>query len=408
MRSFITELVVTTLVAFTVSHTELVQAQTFTVIHNFTGGQDGASPNAGLTIDAAGNLYGTTENGGRAGFGTVFKLEHKGSSWVFDPLYSFQGGSDGQNPQARVSIATNGTLYGTTSAGGQSGCSNGCGTIFHLSPPPTVCTAALCPWIETVLYRFDPSIAGQPGIGSLIFDHSGNLYGSQVGQYFGAGGDVYELAYSNGQWTFNLLYTSSGYTSSPAGVIFDNAGNLYGSSSGEVLTYGTVFELTPNGQLWSENTLYGFCIGNDNGANPGAGVIFDQSGNLYGTTPTTCTGGPGVVYELMKQSDGTWTESALHLFTGSDGVSPDSTLTFDSAGNLYGTADGGGQDSLGTVFKLTPAGGQWNISVLHSFDGSDGSTPSSSNVVIDAQGNLYGTTSQGGAHGVGVVWEFTP
>lgn len=380
--------------------------------NNFTGGDDGALPYAGLTMDPAGNLYGTTENGGRAGFGTVFKLAHKGSGWVLNPLYSFQGGSDGRNPQARVTIAPNGTLYGTTSAGGVSGCSNGCGTIFHLSPPPTACTSALCPWTETVIYSFNPNIGGQPGIGSLVIDQLGNLYGTELGnQHFGFGGDVYELAYSNGQWTFDPLYTFiSGETSNPTGgVIFDDAGNLYGTSGGAAFYNGAAFELTPEGQLWTENTLWGFCLGGGNdGANPGAAVAFDQLSNLYGTTGTTCMAAQGTVYELMKQSNGTWTESVLHFFSGSDGDSPSGTLTFDSAGNLYGTTDGGGQHGLGTVFNLSPSGGQWILTDLHDFDGADGSQPLSSNVVLDANGNLYGTASQGGVNGQGVVWEITP
>ena len=390
-----------------------LHAQTFTVLHNFTGGGDGARPYAGLTIDAAGNLYGTTEYGGNGNFGTVFKLTPRGSGWVLNPLYSFQGGSEGQNPQDRVSIAPNRTLYGTTSAGGTGGFScpspSGCGTIFHLVPPPRACTTALCPWSETVLYRFDPNIGGSPGLGSLTFDQSGNLYGTQLGN-MGTSGEVYELAFSNGQWTFQVLSSfSSGETDNPdGGVIFDSAGNLYGTSVGAPFMHGAVFELTSDGQLWSENTLWDFCGGGGNdGSNPVAGLIFDPFGNLYGTTQGACDQGAGAVYALMRQS-GSWTESVLHLFTGSDGASPSGTLTIDSAGSLYGTTAAGGQHSLGTVFKLSPSGGQWILTDLHDFDGSDGSSPVSSNVVLDAHGNLYGTTSQGGAFGQGVVWKINP
>jgi uncharacterized repeat protein (TIGR03803 family) len=132
------------------------EGQTFQVIHNFTGGQDGANPYAGVTLDRAGNLYGTAYYGGGTDDGTVYKLTHQGSGWTFSPLYSFAGGSDGINPDARVIFGPNGTLYGTTERGGNGGCAfgNTCGTVFNLRPPATVCKAVLCPWTETVLYRF--------------------------------------------------------------------------------------------------------------------------------------------------------------------------------------------------------------------------------------------------------------
>lgn len=147
--------------AFSIVLAHPAQSQTYTVLHNFTGGQDGASPQAGVTMDRAGNLYGTTASGGTGGFGAVFKLTRRDSAWVLNPLYSFPGGSDGQNPQARVTIGPNGTLYGTTANGGVDNCTNGCGTIFNLSPPPRACTAVICPWTETVLYRFT---GGYPGM----------------------------------------------------------------------------------------------------------------------------------------------------------------------------------------------------------------------------------------------------
>jgi uncharacterized repeat protein (TIGR03803 family) len=389
-----------------------VQSQTYTVLHNFTGGQDGASPQAGVTMDRAGNLYGTTQSGGTAGFGVVFKLTRRNSAWVLNPLYSFRGGSDGQNPQARVTIGPNGTLYGTTFTGGLGGCPNGCGTIFNLSPPPRACTAVLCPWTETVLYRFTGAGGTEsPGLGALTFDQSGNIYGSAQGdEHFGSGGNVYELAFSNGGWTFSVVYTfGGGATANPlGGVILDNMGNLYGTSRGDAFSFGAAFDLTPSGISWMENTLYGFCGGNNDGSNPIAGLIFDPFGNLYGTTPNSCVMGQGTVYELTKQSNGTWIETVLHSFSGNDGANPSGTLAMDSAGNLYGTTYDGGQFGYGTVFRLTPSGGGWTLTTLHQFDSTDGSYPQLSNVVLDANGNLYGTTSQGGAFGNGVVWEITP
>jgi hypothetical protein len=159
---------------------QVAQAQTFTVLHNFTGGLDGSSPYAGLSMDGGGNLYGTTSAGG-TGYGAVFELSRKGSGWVFHPLYSFAGGTDGEGPVARVIMGPNGTLYGTTYAGGVPGCSGGygCGTVFNLRPSPIVCRAVLCSWVETVLYSFNGDSDGaNPLLGDIVFDQSGNLYGT--------------------------------------------------------------------------------------------------------------------------------------------------------------------------------------------------------------------------------------
>jgi len=162
----------------TVVASQTAQAQTFQVIYNFPG-QAGAYPNAGPTIDKGGNLYGTTQFGG-VGNGTVFRLKHTGSNWVFSPLYAFQGGNDGVAPVARVIFGPDSSLYGTTAGGGGSGCSGfGCGTVFNLKPPATACKTSLCPWTETVLYRFSGgSDGGEPSYGDLVFDQAGNLYGT--------------------------------------------------------------------------------------------------------------------------------------------------------------------------------------------------------------------------------------
>ena len=254
-----------------------VQAQTYKVIYNFTGGQDGAVPYTGLTMDRAGNFYGTTLNGGSTGNGTVFRLSRKGSGWVLTPLYSFQGGTDGAYPYARVVFGPDGSLYGTTGGGGYyvGDCaSSGCGTVYKLSVPPTVSPAALSPWRETVLSRFsDGSDGGGPGTGSLAFDQAGNIYGTttQGGSYEGmncasAGcGTIFELTPSNGGWTKSVLYSFTDGSDGMrpwSGVIFDRAGNLYGTTSYGGPAYGgTVYQLQPSGSGWAFNTLYG--LGND-------------------------------------------------------------------------------------------------------------------------------------------------
>src|SRR5271155_2523999 len=130
------------------------RAQSFSVIHNFTGGLDGSQPVAGLTVDRSGNLYGAASAGG-AGYGTVFKLASKNSGWLLSPLYSFSGSDDGAGPVTAPVVGSNGTLYGSTAAGGGGSCSeiyeySGCGTIFNLHPGVSVCKSVLCPWSETV------------------------------------------------------------------------------------------------------------------------------------------------------------------------------------------------------------------------------------------------------------------
>ena len=168
-------LMIVFVLALVLIFTQPAQAQSFQLVWNFNGGQDGANPTAGLTLDRAGNLYGTASYGGNLagpcwpnGCGTVFKLTHKNSGWVLTPLYSFAGGNDGGNPTARVVFGPDSSLYGTAGGG------NGFGTIFNLKPASTVCKTALCPWTETVLYRFTGGTDGSnPGNGDIVFRSSG-------------------------------------------------------------------------------------------------------------------------------------------------------------------------------------------------------------------------------------------
>jgi|SRR5271157_220116 len=378
-----------------------VQAQTFNVLHTFTGAQDGGNPYAGVTMDKAGNLYGTASSGGAANYGTVYKLTHKGSGWTLNSLYSFAGGSDGAFPQARVIFGPNGILYGTTRGGGA-----GYGTVFNLRPKPTACLTALCPWTETVLYSFKGTDGDGP-LGDVLFDQAGNIYGTT-----GAGGSydsgtVYELKPSGSGWTESVLFSFNfvdGVAPS-SGVLFDNAGNLDGTTEGGGSGYlGTVFQLVPSNGGWTNYILYSFQNGNDGGY-PGAGLIFDQSGNLYGATSTGGTGGGGTVFKLTPYGS---SYSLVYSFTGGFVCGP-GTLVMDGAGNLYGTTYCDGANNLGSVFKLTPSSGNnWTYTSLHDFTGgSDGGSPIS-NVVFDTSGNLYGTASAGGSQGLGVVWEITP
>jgi hypothetical protein len=373
------------------------QAQTYKVLYAFSGGQDGSGPFAGLTMDSAGNLYGTTDQGGniggncKFGCGTVFKLTHKGSGWVFTPLYLFQGGSDGSYPEGKVISGPDGSLYGTTWAGGGSTCQGvgyqGCGTIFNLKPPPAACKTALCPWTETVLYRFQGS--GNPQ-GDLVFDKQGNLYGGSVD-------GIYELSPSGGGWTLNYISSMVSWS-----LIFDKAGNLYGAGL-------SIFELTPSPSGWVVTVLYTFT--SDDGYGP-TRLTFDKAGNLYGglccNSNWMMNGASGAVFELSSASGG-WSYSTLYSFYNEYQANQgpyNGSLVFDPEGNLYGTTIGD-PAGYGNVFRLTPSGGSWTYTDLHDFVHGSGGAGPNNGLVLDANGNLYGTTI-GGFDNAGVVFELTP
>lgn len=394
-------------------------AQSFTVLHNFTGGVDGSTPEAGVTMDASGNLYGIAVYGGEAGgcealgCGTVFKLAHRGSSWIFSPLYSFTGGSDGAFPVARVVLGANGTLYGTTFAGGNAYGGNGAGVVFNLRPPAHLQGSVFSPWTETVLHTFAGDGDGAQPTGDLVFDRAGNIYGTASCTSASCRGSVYELMPAGGGWTETILYAfsvgSDGYYPI-GGVIFDNAGNLYGATNAGGIFWGTVFQLTPSGSGWTETVLHNFQSASDGGF-PAAGLISDASGNLYGTTGAYGPQGGGTVFELSSQDD--WTFNLLYGFRCSGDAcyslpGPQASLFMDSSGNLFGTTTQDGAYGYGNVFKLIPQAVGWTYTSLHDFTGgSDGSVPYSS-VLEDAHGNLFGTAAEGGSYGKGVVWEITP
>jgi uncharacterized repeat protein (TIGR03803 family) len=377
-------------------------AQSFSVLHNFTGGADGGHSSAALTVDRAGNLVGVTPLGGRtggpcgtAGCGEVFKLTHRGDGWTLTTLYSFTGGADGWNPSARVILGPNGTLYGTTLQGG-----NGFGVVFNLQPPARACLTVICPWTETVLYAFmGGSDGGYPADAGLAFDQAGNLYGTTPGSGFVDDGTVFKLTPAGGRWTETVLHRFTQAESPDAGVVFDNAGNIYSTTPNGGRGLGTVFELTPSGSGWVENTIYEFQNDGD-GSSPLGGVTIDAAGNLYGATGILAT-----VYELQP-SNGNWTFSTLYSFSGFD--EPTGPLTFDAAGNLYGTVSGGGSHGRGYVFRLTNSSGGWTESDLADFgSGGDPGGDPEGGVALDSNSNVYGTTSAGGAHGFGIAWEIT-
>ena len=315
--------------------------------------------------------------------------------------------TDGYFPVANLIFDTAGNLYGTTSGGGD----YGYGTVFQLV------AGANGTWTEKVLHSF--KLGGRDGLqpeAGLVFDASGSLYGTTVIGGAHDGGTVFKLTpQTNGNWKEEVLHNfkEEGKDGSGplAGLIFDADGSLYGTTvGGGAHNVGTVFRLTPqtNGN-WKEEVLLSFNPDGADGYYPYAGLIFDASGSLYGTTAGTLDGGCGehqhhcgTVFKLMPGANGNWSETVLHTFTsGGDGNHPTAGLTFDAAGNLYGTTSQGGAYNVGTAFQLTPgSNGTWTETVLYSFCSASGCTDGGypSGLVLDSAGNLYGTTRFGGAY----------
>jgi uncharacterized repeat protein (TIGR03803 family) len=400
-------------------------AQTEKTLYRFATG-DGAYPNAQVVADSAGNFYGTTSFGGPTNDGTVFELSPPatpGLPWTQTVLHTFSR-SDGGAPFGGVIFDSAGNLYGTTFVGGL----YDYGTVFELSPPSAPGGA----WTHTVLYNFSGSPdAGQP-VDTLIFDQAGNLYGTT--EYDGYNGfccgTVFELSPPSapgGAWTEKILYIFGGNTdgSEPVGgVVFDAAGNLYGTTyaGGQggncTSSCGIVFKLSPPtapGGAWTETVLHRF-KGRGDGLSPLAGLI-PYRGFLYGTTWAGGTGNTGTVFQM---SPTTGEKKVIYNFTdlAGDGGGPASALVVDKAGNLYGTTTVGGRNDRGTIFKLTPpaqGGGAWTETVLYSFSGQgDGNQPVAPLMIRN--GVLYGTTTAGGdltcsvgyGPGCGTVFRLAP
>jgi uncharacterized repeat protein (TIGR03803 family) len=373
--------------------TPRAQAQIFSVIYNFTGGSDGGSPLAGFTIDEAGNLYGTGSYGGPGGYGVVLKVDQSGQETV---LHGFTGSTDGADPQASLVMDPTGNLYGTTNAGGASGA----GTVFRVGRYGK----------ETVVYSFTGGTDGANPVGALVRDTAGNLYGTTTAGGSNGTGTVFQLVKKSGKWTEKLLYSFGQGTDGAtpiAGVTLDAKHNLYGTTSaGGSYGYGTVFQLKRSKSGWKENILYNFQGGNDGGV-PYAGVIVDHAGNLYGGATGGGTGAGGTIFEL-KPVKGSWIFSVLYNIPGWTLSGPFRNLKMDASGNLYGTTHCDGDYSAGTVYKLTRSGGTWTYTSLYVFTGANDGLFSFSNLVLDKQGNLYGTTAFGGSNGYGVAFKITP
>jgi len=395
------------------------------VLHNFHLGADGGNAYGPLVADSSQNLYGVTYAGGEgnctyngyaSGCGTVYELTRStGGGWSESIIYDFQGGSDGAFPLAGLVFDQAGNLYGTTSAGGiSSTCASGnhgCGTVFELNPP----SQPGGNWTEGVLYRFTNGSDGSYPRSTLIFDQTGNLYGTT-----NDGGDGYGVVFeltppaSGGNWIETTLHTFGDHRGDGAypiaALLFDDSGNLYGTTAAGGSTHcsegcGIVFQLQPPGSpggAWTEKVAYAFQGGND-GDSPGGDLILVR-GALLGMAGAGGAYGQGNVFEIAPSSRG-FSETVLYSFQGgNDGAYPVAGLTVDSAFNLYGSTDGGGgctdnPGGCGTVFHLTPPGspgGTWSEQVLYAFPSvSDGLYPVG-DLLLD-EGWLLGATAQGGS-----------
>jgi uncharacterized repeat protein (TIGR03803 family) len=404
--------------------------------YKFRGTPDGSEPDGTLLADGAGNFYGTTTGGGLSscGFsapfcGVVFKMTlGANGSWTETVLYKFKGGNDGAGPAGRLLFDSAGNLYGTTETGGNPEVCNGegCGTVFKLSPNSNGT------WTENVLHAFLGSTdAAQPALG-VVMDAAGNLYGSAGGGCIEeCNGTIFKLSpNSNGSWSESILYTFLGGTDGgfPTALTLDSAGSLFattisgGTTNSPCGGCGTVFELSPseNGS-WQKTVLYSFNDGLDGGF-PASGITFDSAGDLYGETfdggSFACPeSGCGTIYRLTPES-GSWKFSVIYTFNGVDGskgTQPSGGLAIDSAGNFYGTTSGGGNltcnngNGCGTIFKLTRSESRFTFSKVFEFNGTTGSFPNTG-VIVDASGNLYGSTFDGGNPNCncGVVFDITP
>ena len=390
----------------------------YKILYNFTGGADGSTPYEGLVLDTTGNLYSTTTAGGASGNGTVFKLtKNSDGSWTESVLYSFAGGTDGATPYAGLTFDASGNLYGTTFYGG----AYSAGTVFQLV------SNSNGTWTENVLYSFTGGSDGAyPEWCGVTIDATGTLYGMTTEGGSQGMGVVYKLTpNSGGGWTYGLLHTFTGGkdASFPAAgtLTFDTAGNLYGAASDGADNNGncpnsndcgSIFELTQSGGNWTEQVIFRF-TGDTNGGQsrrPFSLLVFDSTGRLYGTTGGG-GGWYGTAFKLTLGAKGKWNERVLHVFQGNqDGAYPTSSVVFDTAGNLYGSTvfgeDENGACCYGQVFKLAAHSHGWTKRTPHRFqgppkDGSNGGAP----VVFDSAGNLYGTSWDGGTSGAGVVFE---
>jgi uncharacterized repeat protein (TIGR03803 family) len=381
---------------------------------------DGSTPLAGVVRDSAGNLYGTTEIGGAHNQGVVFQLSPQGKKWSYKVLHDFcYACGDGAFPTAKLIVDVNGNLYGTTAAAGPN---NMRGTVFRLSPDGSR-------WTEKILHVFtgtrdgdsaDSALTYSGAASGAFYDGVSALYGNTAIGGAQDRGTVFAIMPGKRGWHEKILYSfcPAGVGActdgeNPAGdMTIDAAGNLYGLTGfGGANGGGALYQLAPGAKHtgWQQSVLYSFCsaLNCTDGTIPAGPVTVDGRGHLFGTT-TNDEGEGGVVFEVAKEK-GSWQERVLHTFCCEDGYLPMAGVMIDPAGRLFGTNAVGGPVGLGgTVFELNGK----KYSTLYNFCSSGPCTDgagSQSQLVMDAAGNLYGTTAQGGPlSGAGTVFELSP
>jgi uncharacterized repeat protein (TIGR03803 family) len=385
-------------------------APQLTTLFTFNG-TNGNNPYSNLTADGTGGYYGTTSSGGASNMGAVFHLTppSTGSTWTETVIYSFSG-NDGATPAAAVFLLPTGVLFGTTRGGGVSNL----GTVFMLTPPSTSGGA----WTETVIHSFAGGNDGANPQAPVVVNSKGNLYGTTYAGGPANDGIVYQLAppgTAGGAWRESLLHAFAGTDGQnpEAGLVFDKTGALNGTTyAGGASGMGTIFHLAPpkTGSKWTYTLLHSFAGGLSDGANPQSALVQDASNNFYGTTYAAGYSSMGTVFELTPPTTqgGTWTLLILHNFAGNDGANPQAGLVLSKNGAFYGTTAKGGLSNSGTIFQLAPSTypGAWNETVLHNFNGMDGANPQAS-IVLDKNGLLYSTTVRG-AGGHGTVFRSAP
>ncbi len=381
------------------------------VLHSFAGNPDGEYPSTDLVVDGAGNLYGMSVLGGDYGSGTVFRLSPSDTGWHETILYSFTSGADGGQPYGGVTLDDEGNIYGTAVVGGSGGAcvEDGCGVVWKLANIGGA-------WVQSVIHDFNGAEGYGPG-GPVVFDILGNLYGMTPTGGADGLGVVYQVSPDGkGDWSFRVVHTFTGFGDGGAGsagrLLADGDGSIYGVATiGGNYGYGTVFQLVPGKDgSWTQHTLYSF-KGQPDASYPYGGLVRDAAGHFYGTTYYGGAYGIGAVYKLVF-ANGIWHERVIHSFRGGmDGSFPISHLILDPAGNLYGTTSEGGAPgcSCGTIFMLAPSGvATYHERVVYEFTGVPDGSYSYSGLAADAAGNFYGSTVHGGEHDEGVIYKFTP
>ena len=379
-------------------------ANTTKLIYSFGGDADGEYTDTELVRDSAGNLYGTSVRGGTFGGGTVFEVTPAG---VHTVLYNFTGGSDGGEPYKGVTLDSAGNLYGTAVTGGGGACEGGCGVVFKL-------TKSGSSWLQTVIHTFNGSDGSGPG-SPVAIDKHGIVYGTTpTGGSFGIG-VVYQLRPNGSDYAFRIIHTFTGGNDGGGGsagrMVIDKNGNLFGVCTvGGANGFGTVFQLSPVQGQWHLTTLYAFKDSPD-GALPYGSVVFDKAGNIFGTTYYAGANDLGTVYTLQHKNGG-WTEAVLYSFKGgTDGANPISSLVADAAGNFYGTTSEAGAASCGcgVIFKMTKGtNGKWTESVAYRFPGTPQPGFAYNGMIGDSSGSFYGASVHGGSANEGAIYKFTP